>query len=607
MFKPSAKIIADSINESGDRLTTFVLTYHRFIHSEFMTHRMLCLAGDTKIFFDLPSALNEDSKRVYSMTIKEFVEKWTEGSKDRPNKKKREFDFSAINPEEIYDSKQLCLVLNALEYYHNLNANCRAGQVKAYKQGKKWMVKAQDFIDFVGRTGTNKQKNLQRLAQMNIRQVNEVTGEVQHATVKDCCFSGVKQVFKLIAGKFSVRASGDHLILTKNGWKKIKDIICEKDFVATVTPRKEEEQKLNPLRLKKINGEWTCKWNKIQRDKLTAIHGGCEICNSTQRLEVHHIVPVSQDESLAFDESNVQLLCQKCHKEAHKKQGWQKGNPLSRNWIKVESIVPDGIEETYDLEINGEFSNFLANNIVVHNSKNSSSSRAIPVEKMIKLVEEQDVYPLHWGKNQKGMIADQELSGHDQVLAEYIWRDARILAIRQARLLTGIDIHKQIVNRLLEPFSTITVICSGTEYQNFFEQRCHPDAQPEMQALAIAMKTEYDASKPKLIRHDDPVPYHLPLIDEEDWLAWDENDLTTKQLLKVATGRCGRVSYLNHDGVRILSDDIKLHDRLLSSKPAHLSPFEHCAIAMPNSDRYANFTGWQSYRNILEGEAKECL
>lgn len=35
----SAKIIADSINRDEDRLTTFELTYSRFVHSEVLTHR----------------------------------------------------------------------------------------------------------------------------------------------------------------------------------------------------------------------------------------------------------------------------------------------------------------------------------------------------------------------------------------------------------------------------------------------------------------------------------------------------------------------------------------------------------------------------------------
>jgi thymidylate synthase ThyX len=226
-------------------------------------------------------------------------------------------------------------------------------------------------------------------------------------------------------------------------------------------------------------------------------------------------------------------------------------------------------------------------------SKNSSSSRAIPVEKMIKLVESLEVYPLHWGKNQKGMSAQKEVTESEIQEAKTIWQAAREDAIRHARHLVEIGIHKQVVNRLLEPFSAITVICSGTEYQNFFEQRCHPDAQPEIQDLAYKMKSAYDASQPQQLSEGE---WHLPLIKSED--MQEISDI--HEVVKVAVGRCARVSYLNHDGVRNLDDDIKLHDRLLTSKPAHLSPFEHVAIALPSSDKRANFRGFQSYRFDLE-------
>ncbi len=226
-------------------------------------------------------------------------------------------------------------------------------------------------------------------------------------------------------------------------------------------------------------------------------------------------------------------------------------------------------------------------------SKNSSSSRAIPVEKMIKLVESQEVYPLHWGKNQKGMSAQTEVTEDEASAAAEIWEQAKNDAILHAKQLVRIGIHKQVVNRLLEPFSTITVICSGTEFTNFFEQRCHPDAQPEIQVLANKMKTAYDASQPKQLVAG---AWHMPLVRQEDL---DEiSDIN--ELIKVAVGRCARVSYLNHDGARNLADDVKLHDRLLTSKPAHLSPFEHVAMALPNSEKRANFTGFQSYRFDVE-------
>lgn len=107
------------------------------------------------------------------------------------------------------------------------------------------------------------------------------------------------------------------------------------------------------------------------------------------------------------------------------------------------------------------------------------------------------------------------------------------------------------------------------------------------------MKAAYDASQPKQLVDGE---WHLPLVKQEDIDEVNE----TYELVKIAVGRCARVSYLNHDGVRSLADDVKLHDRLLTSKPAHLSPFEHIAIALPNSEKRANFTGFQSYRFEIE-------
>lgn len=259
-------------------------------------------------------------------------------------------------------------------------------------------------------------------------------------------------------------------------------------------------------------------------------------------------------------------------------------------------IIADSINETGDrlTAFVLTYHRLVHSEFLTHRSlsKNSSSSRAIPVEKMIALVESQEVYPLHWGKNQKGMSACEEITDIDK--AREIWGEARQDAIKHAKQLVHIGIHKQVVNRLLEPFSTITVICSGTEYQNFFEQRCHPDAQPEIQSLAHKMKAAYDASQPQQLGAGE---WHLPLIKQEDI---DEiSDIN--ELVKVAVGRCARVSYLNHDGVRSLTDDVKLHDRLLTSKPAHLSPFEHCAMALGESVKRANFTGFESYRYQLEG------
>ncbi len=234
-------------------------------------------------------------------------------------------------------------------------------------------------------------------------------------------------------------------------------------------------------------------------------------------------------------------------------------------------------------------------------SRNCSSSRAVPIAKNIKQVRDLNLYPIHWGANQRGMQAYEEVDPITQGIATGVWDEARDACIEAAERLIELGIHKQVANRLLEPFNTITTIVTATDYQNFFNQRCHPDAQPEIQALANAMKAAYDVSEPRFLEEGD---WHLPFMKAEDWAEiqgnWKEVASGALDPKKVSVGRCARVSYLNHDGIRSLADDIKLHDRLLSSKPAHLSPFEHVAMSMPNSDLYANFTGFKSYRYDLE-------
>ena len=238
-----------------------------------------------------------------------------------------------------------------------------------------------------------------------------------------------------------------------------------------------------------------------------------------------------------------------------------------------------------------KYHRFIHSEFLVHRifSRNSSSSRAIPVNKLIQNVIDDDVYPLHWGKNQKGMQALSEVENIKD--AELAWRIARNEAIKSAQSLLDLGIHKQIANRVLEPFSAITVIVSATDWDGFFKQRCHPDAQPEIQALANATFTAREESKPDKLM---PGEWHIPFISEEDDL------IGVTQAVLVSVGRCARVSYLNHEGKRSLDDDVKLHDKLLSSNPKHLSPFEHQAQAQVQSFNCANFKGFKQYRKFIE-------
>ncbi len=132
-------------------------------------------------------------------------------------------------------------------------------------------------------------------------------------------------------------------------------------------------------------------------------------------------------------------------------------------------------------------------------SRNSASSRAIPVEKLIQRVVDDPFIPVYIGANQKGMQAGEELSEEARASAVTLWLSARNKAVDHARMLTNIGVHKQVVNRIIEPWMWITVIVSATEWDNFYGLRCHKDAEPHFQLIARMMRDAQAASEPRAV------------------------------------------------------------------------------------------------------------
>lgn len=242
---------------------------------------------------------------------------------------------------------------------------------------------------------------------------------------------------------------------------------------------------------------------------------------------------------------------------------------------------------------------FIHSELMTHRmlSRNAASSRAIPIQKVIDQVMTDPAMPIHWGKNQSGMQALEEMEWQDKQASQLAWLKARDNAVTQAQVLNSIGAHKQIVNRLLEPFTWMTVIVTASQWNNFWHLRCHPAAQPEFQHIATMMKAAYDESQPAMIGVCD---WHLPFVTAKERA---ELRLRFDYLRKLSTGRCARVSYLTHDGVRDPEKDIELHDKLL--KYGHWSPFEHCAMALGRSRWSGNFRGWQQYRKFFKDENVE--
>jgi hypothetical protein len=282
-------------------------------------------------------------------------------------------------------------------------------------------------------------------------------------------------------------------------------------------------------------------------------------------------------------------------------------------------------------------------------SRNSSSSRAIPVERLIQDVIDDTAMPIHWGKNMAGMQAKEECnemipllgpsisigSGkHMPCTREEAWLEARDRAIEVARAFAAAGYHKQIVNRLLEPFAHINVIVTATQWSNFLALRDHEDAQPEIHELARCINKELSENTPTKLN---PGEWHLPYVDrrdaqfvelyqdlqamrnhggqdEEFYKTFDPDKQFRDALIKCSVARCARVSYLTHDKkVPKVQDDLKLYDRLLAAVPLHASPAEHQASPdkrhngeydWNNKHLHGNLSGWIQYRKTLPNECQ---
>ena len=302
-------------------------------------------------------------------------------------------------------------------------------------------------------------------------------------------------------------------------------------------------------------------------------------------------------------------------------------------------------------------------------ARNTSSSRAIPFTKMVKSIIEEPFIPVHWGVNQSGMQAFTELAGEKRELAIKKWLTARDHAIRIATELAseqctdcqgtgkvrcyhyqfgeidrpneepdsseviayseepgfscptcggdglGLNVHKQIANRLLEPWMFTTNCTTGdaSAWSNFFALRCEKDAEPHMQKIAYMAQKEYFTSTPQVL---EPGQWHTPYIRYEeyeeirDWsdaqpfdsVLFAKTKANINALVQVSTGRCARTSYLTQEGTRDFSEDIKLHDRLRYHTPLHASPFEHVCLAVGDWNRFGKYIGWKSYRHMLPRE-----
>lgn len=337
--------------------------------------------------------------------------------------------------------------------------------------------------------------------------------------------------------------------------------------------------------------------------------------------------------------------------------------------IVADSVSPQGHRLT-SVQVTAH--RFILAEINTHKrlSRSYRSSRAVPVKKLLEEVRTNPAMPIYWGANEPGMQASGELSntpdGLDVVMcseandtgwsghewresnpldrAKWQWGQAAKSTANYAEDLAKNGLHKQIANRVLEPFLWVHGIITATEFDNFFGLRLHHAAQPEFRVLADAMWAEMKASTPRQL--EPGANWHLPYFEPEDWNRLDDYASRTNQYdrwmtddkgysgswakdlaVQVSVARCAWNSYNSFvTGKRSTPEEAfetyaKLNipgtDNYDPTQPIHASPAEHQGtpddvvpathnsepIAFAHPDQHGNFVGFRQFRKLLPGEA----
>lgn len=270
-----------------------------------------------------------------------------------------------------------------------------------------------------------------------------------------------------------------------------------------------------------------------------------------------------------------------------------------------------------------EYPRLVHSELMTHRlfSRNAASSRAIPVAKTIEMVRENPARPVRFGANQSGMqdkgvdrVVDEVVIDDGMQYAHFssiqeVWNDLAEVVCGYAEGISNAGFHKQVVNRILEPFQYIKTVLTFTgEGANFFGLRNHPDADPTIEELAQSMKEAMELAPIKYLKAGD---WHMPYYKDGAFIKCRDRGL--QKALKISASCTAQVSYRKLDDSLEKAENV--YARLVESKPVHASPTEHQATPLKKGigfrskfvthiDRQGNswsgnFRNWGQHRQII--------
>lgn len=217
---------------------------------------------------------------------------------------------------------------------------------------------------------------------VKLRSLDEEEGVFFRNNLLDVIDNGISAVYEIVTENgYRIKATDNHRFMTESGEYSFLSDFSVGDYIAVNgsdhprpkncldcdTPISKKAQRCKQCVDKKqtIFGSRNNQFETYRKNRKDS----CECCQhdgTKSELQVHHKDGNRWNNEL----NNWMTLCEGCHRKLHFKE-WTFGNPYSHRYVsfdKIISIEYAGVEQVYDLVMQGPNHNFVANGFVSHNS-----------------------------------------------------------------------------------------------------------------------------------------------------------------------------------------------------------------------------------------------
>lgn len=241
--------------------------------------------------------------------------------------------------------------------------------------------------DFVATNGKPVYQDKEWLEKAKTKAIIDGTGVQGIADEANCSYHTIRKWLRLHGLQFSKQEVASYTTV----WNKGLPTEQQPRFGKITSEETKQKQRASARKGKDsnlyVNGNKsfdTIEW----RDRVTQVCSGfknrlvleqgkkCNKCGlDTTDLSIDHILPVYSNPEKALQYENLQLLCSDCHKKKSKEESLS--SKYTVKYKKVKSIEVVGELETYDIEVDHDSHNYVANGIITHNSQRYADASAL--------------------------------------------------------------------------------------------------------------------------------------------------------------------------------------------------------------------------------------